>query len=848
MLLETFYRRRGAITIMLAFLLVTVLSLSSTLMEVARYRSLERLYKEMEENAAFSMLSEYDRDLFKKYGLLAMKQTIGEEELLEYLRSNMNIGLADYNGIDSMLSIAEEGIEIEKLYNLAQHDVFKTQISEFCAYRAPINIANEALNIEDTIKDLVEKLEESLPILNMFLKLVDVASNMTDALEKEYKFVKACVDLKDDVNTYKDKVSKYNDAVSERNAWEAMDEEEIKNTPNYYERLEELRQNVKASAGNLQSAIGSLKEALGTQKEAYESYMSSYEKLLGSGIDAVLAEAKVDADAIKDEKTKANAKKMIEDMEKGYKDTNEYSTLIQEEYRKYMNSDIEKTQEELSAQSGVLEGDGASLNSVTEVYVVSHSYLTILVDMFLSTIAQIEKIVQQYSDALKQIWNCIEAFKYVQSLGIVDPMLNQNIQDDIFYNLPGKTGGRECLAEVTNPYEELDELKKNIQIAETEEVAAAIDFDTSVLNTNDVEAKINGLVSAMNNTLSKWDVLADRITSFKTSINIVKTIIDIGKIAIALGDFLLSLINVAYTFLEIAKNVTLEVFLYSRLYPAIYAKEMFSNRCTETSDKKMNGESYTIVSVENGELFEKANVEYVVCGTSNEIKNQTQTFLLLLLLRVICNIPAIVSDTTLMGIVEELCATIVGIIVAVILVMVVFFLEAYLDMVFLLYDKDGIDFIKLKGYLKFDASGLDNLKVKVKSLIEQAKKQSKDKIKNAIIGESNAGNKEDKDGKAKKNVKNLLNSGWTYKDHLLVLLVLFVDSDRMYARCADLIEMDLKYSKKMAGKIEEFKLSEMATYIRVESEAQYTPLLPIPSFPGLNTKKIPIKNIHYSGY
>ena len=47
--------RKGSITIMISALLIAVLSMSSTLIEIAKYRSMERVFKEAEENAAFSV-------------------------------------------------------------------------------------------------------------------------------------------------------------------------------------------------------------------------------------------------------------------------------------------------------------------------------------------------------------------------------------------------------------------------------------------------------------------------------------------------------------------------------------------------------------------------------------------------------------------------------------------------------------------------------------------------------------------------------------------------------------------------------------------------------------------------
>ncbi len=130
-------KRRGSITIILTFLLTAVMSLNASFLEVARYRSLELTFRELEENAAFSVLSQYDRDLLKNFGLLAVKQTVEKDQFVTYMKANLNDGLADSARSDSFLKLVEESVTLEKMYDLSQEEVLKEQIDEFMALRTP---------------------------------------------------------------------------------------------------------------------------------------------------------------------------------------------------------------------------------------------------------------------------------------------------------------------------------------------------------------------------------------------------------------------------------------------------------------------------------------------------------------------------------------------------------------------------------------------------------------------------------------------------------------------------------------------------------------------------------------
>ncbi|MDE6975453.1 MAG: hypothetical protein K2P13_00395, partial [Lachnospiraceae bacterium] len=177
---------------------------------------MERLYKELEENSAFSVLSQYDRDLFENYGLLAMSEKVDKDTFLDYLKSNVNYNLSNANGADTFLETSDGDIIFEKLYDLAQEEVFAMQVNEFCAYRAPAAFLNNTFNIEDALKDLVKDLEDSLPMLKMFDNLCKSAEKIFDTFSKLVEYEEKCKNLKEHYDEYQNRVDEFNAAVKAR--------------------------------------------------------------------------------------------------------------------------------------------------------------------------------------------------------------------------------------------------------------------------------------------------------------------------------------------------------------------------------------------------------------------------------------------------------------------------------------------------------------------------------------------------------------------------------------------------------------------------------------------------------
>ena len=95
-------KQNGVITIMISLILVAIMSSSSLLMEIAKYRNHQALLEEIVDSASFSMLSNYDSDLLKRFGLLAMSDKVTKDEYLKYLKTNVNGDIEDPNAVEQI--------------------------------------------------------------------------------------------------------------------------------------------------------------------------------------------------------------------------------------------------------------------------------------------------------------------------------------------------------------------------------------------------------------------------------------------------------------------------------------------------------------------------------------------------------------------------------------------------------------------------------------------------------------------------------------------------------------------------------------------------------------------------
>ena len=857
---------------MLSIILIAVLSLNSTLLEIARYRSFERVYKELEENAAFSVLSQYDRDLYKNFGLLAIQADVDKNDLLEYLKANMNAGIQNKNRVESLMTVLEDETEMSKLFNLAEKEVYQMQIDEFCAWRAPAGMLNNTLNLEEVFGDIVGELKNALPILALFQNLSGFAEKLVDMYIKADEYGESAKQLQNDYKEYKRKVESYNSCISERDSYmgnHSPDEED------YESGLQSINANLSENAAELKEWNEKVEKSLIDDYEKYQAFMKSFEALQSSGIKTVFAASKTEASGIEDETARKNSLEMVENLEKGYKGSEDMGTKLLNSMKQVREDDVLKMRGDLQDQMTELGKKTEELQTADTVDIRGESGFWTAVTMAVNTLIEIGRLVKEIVDAFAMIGDILAIVEIVETGGgTFDKNYNNVISSVYLSSLPGQ-GNVGGLRPAKNPYGGQDALTVSQKLEETREAAELAGFDVNSLNLDDQQMDNVMLQNALDNmtkTESKFRAALTELNSKLSLFTPLQTLWACYNFVVTLIEYIDSLINVANAFIQAFNDNILMRFLYQKVNAAVYASEMFSNRTTGSSDKRLNDSSFPVTyqgsifslpnymvgyPTEEAEYFDWANGEYILAGNASEIQNQQKAFHLMLLIRMLCNIPAVWNNKGLRDVFTAFAESLILFIVGVIIFIVVWLAEAWLDMIFLIYTDGGVDIIKIKGYLDWEStSSRDDFKIKIMELrakLKGAAASGVNKDGHALAGikkELTGANSEPKlEGWEKvgtKYVKGL--TKWNYKDHLFMFYILFLTRDTIYARCADLTEMQMNWQWKKDGKAGPFKLENMATYIRVDSTVRYKPLLPIPIIPGLNDNGIDIKLLHYSGY
>lgn len=852
--------RKGSITIMISALLIAVLAMSSTLIEIAKYRSMERVFREAEENAAFSVLSQYDRDLYKNFGLLAISNTVGEEQLVNYLNKNLN------NKRESLT----EDVLVDKLYDLGQKEVLRTQIMEFCAYRAPYSLVNNGLNIEATLQSLIENVEDNLPFLNTISSILGVADTTLKIWEQMGKVNDAGREYKDTQNEYENDLEAFNKAVEQRDAYTAAYEaqksyEEEHGEPEegaiseeeYQTQLKALNDEVKNKANVTRSTLEELKEKTKNFDEKASSFLDSYESL-GSKL------VKVEVSTSKWENAEEYASsvengspgkiaaaweeeqnKIVDNFNEGYQKTKQVGDTLSKKLRVSREKKIDNIIEEMEQQRIRLGKEAEQLETDEKISSISGSTaFSMAVEMALTIAETAFQFIKQIAEGLQSIARIINALEMLW--GEDDPIYGNNYVDPSILEMLSGHANHGAMWGVHNVFADVDGSLASSRIQDASKVAGMVGFDVGSLNQGRTDAENYTLQNSLNNFYGEFTKFIAASTAFVTSgagllISVLTVwpaiIMIISFIACAIT-FVTSLIVLCQVMSRAMRDGSLATYIYQRLYAATYACEMFSNFTTDLGgDTRLNGSSYFDFSSTEVETdcFDVANAEYIFGGDPSEKANLKSVVLWIVCIRMLSNLPAVFTNQEVMELVNSLMGTGIGAVIGILLFLAVCAIEALLDKL-VLVNGGSVPIIKVKGYLSKE--GLKDLDKKIESILKIKDIRSR----RQVFYDTLRAEEKPKETSVEKWAKGLLE--WNYKDYLFYMMLVAKPSDVMLSRCADLIELQMKKLKRTDG----FALKEMATCIRVDATGAYEPLMPIPVIPGLNSKKIEMRVLQYSGY
>lgn len=855
--------RNGSITIMLVAILISTLFLNNTFIEMGRYKAVSNIYGEIQENAAFSILANYDRDLFKNFGLLAIDKDVNVDNFRQYLQ--MDIKPEGGSKMDTYFDVGSIEANFQKLYFLSQKDVFETQVNEFCEYRAPISIAMDALDIEEVLKDLIKELEESMNFLDAFSSYAKSAKQALKAYKALMDFEDESEKYQDEIEEYVERYNEYIEAVSEaENIWNElkaqedertrrMNEEEAGDIPEvdwspYYGAC-------KSAANAAQSLSDQIQDVINETREFWSKYTdfeTAFLTLQSANVSAVFEKAKLNEDT----------KETAENMQKSYKDSEDTTNKVAQMMKAYDFRYFEDLRNQLTGDQQILSNNINKLNVETKdritVETVSErsselklrNELTLIIDAIVESIAVSQQVVNDNAAFINDMIEVVELYADVAATGgTYDLKYNETITAEQLVGLLDN--------EVENPYAEGDQRHVDSMVYDekAQVAAAALGYRTEALGTDDKYAEYSELQEALEEFSKATEGMNNAFNQLKQGgLKLKELINSLLEVVEYVVKYLTAAINAVRLLIS---NLTRELqkVIYSKVYASTYATEMFTNRSTDiSSEKRMNGSLYkNFVGISNGEVFAKANAEYVFGGSPKESENQTRAFLAIMGFRMLANIPAVFKDQGIKSAIEGAAKIpYVGPILAILLFLGILGIESYLDMIFMIYGEEGVYIVKTKLYMSVDGEKeltkqIKGIMGKVYDKIDASEKKTADSGKDKVnLSKDKVNLSKDKVNlsKDKKDPESAADGlyRWDYKQHLFLMLCLFVSADKMYAREADLVQMQMNRIK--LDKAENnFKLSEMATYVRTDTTAYYIPLLPVPMKNG-----IPIRKMYYTGY
>lgn len=180
-----FKKNNGAISVFLVIVLVPCLLFAGLTIDAARIYTSKVVISDAGQMALNAGLSQYQKSLHDKYGLLVMDKNPAsmQSELQGYFDASLNgSGIeGDYDQILHLLTISFETANIEAS-NICRSEVEKQQIIEYMKYRAPVCLTELVLEKFDQIKE---------------------TRKITEAMEKEMDFADAMEQCQDSMEQAK---------------------------------------------------------------------------------------------------------------------------------------------------------------------------------------------------------------------------------------------------------------------------------------------------------------------------------------------------------------------------------------------------------------------------------------------------------------------------------------------------------------------------------------------------------------------------------------------------------------------------------------------------------------------
>ena len=750
-------KKNGAISIMLAIVLIPMLAFGSILMEAARIHSARALLSEMVDNGVFALLAMYDEDLLSRFGLLALDPDVSVEEMDKYLMEAANEFIEDPTNLEKILQIRESDIEAEKLFALNDKEVLSRQIMEYMKYRGPVSLGASALDLDGIIDDLNDALGNALPFLEQMNSVAGTVGDILTTVNSVWEYGNKATEFQGLISSYDQAYTTYASSLESLISYKAsepekpekpqktegMSSDEYKGLlAQYQEDLEEYRKLVKefneemeeyvtdfnqAKSGYI-GAIQSLQSGMDSYLSAHEGVKDAIGSFDGCITDFQKEQKKIENDYDKmSEDEKETFKKVSGTIEESHGYLQDTWDVMSDGFASINETVYDGYDQKLSearSQAESLTADSITKDSNVDE-LAGNNYISPIqmlcpMDIVSEVIGQVTSFFEEFVETLGLIVKLIRLIAFfVSGPSTFDLQYITTIESNFASGLPS----RDEMKGEESEFREDDRLLVNQELDKTREVAGEIGYNVDDLpvsenygNGNDsLENKIEAFMGQLQMFLTACNSLKDDDT------NIIEKLVTVIDIIFQLVELIGSLIDIVGLIIRNIAQIIYQSVLLNTYITGTFSDRSNADDFSKYSDYRSSPETVTEVDNLFGNFnrnmiyfesffglgkkdiaFSGAEVEYILYGNVSEEKNQTYVFYEIMLYRLLLNIVPVLLDDT---VTQAMAASGPFCPLVYILWLV---LETYVDMQMLTLMEDSVPFIKFEGiYLSMD--GIDKL-------------------------------------------------------------------------------------------------------------------------------------------
>lgn len=828
----------GSISILLCLLLTPFISVSLGLVEYARYQQVLEVTDEIYELTGISVLSDYDKYMHNRFGLLSTTQEnsfgSGADSLFQ---ENAKI-LGNQITMDAPSMTGK--------FSLANTEVLRRQIVDFSELTSTTAVLAKDFNLEELLEKLqgVSQFQDVMNTVDSLADLADALSDAVDALEN----------LKTSVTNLQNAV---NSAVSSANTL-------AQDMANLFQKLGDngITLPESASLEEIEAALGTFcEEYLDDFKSLYATAKSLVDNLnnIKTYLDSVKSSADAFISAVNKAKEAADRITATNSADSNgaisaaattsLKDVLEKMTSLVEDALTDMKQETINTAKD--AVNNIIDNaiESTGLAGFTDRYaeIISGNYFSLP----LSDTAQQDLIdLLKYAGKLyaaqdpNNIASGLLSFlksKLVPNLHINVDLILDTIEITLQAALNTlKKGGEKVASLLTELVKIVKELF-DLDLFYKSDLNAFVDIGDESKNPYKDFLKATGsLFSAI-----------EKFTNSLKGLNLFGILGSIAQMFGAIGKMLQAIFNIAGDAVNSITKLGDSIIsgdvkkLYEKLLISGYMRHNLPSRVNSSSPsfgydngsftskislegKGLTGFAYDDIarpttyygqsSTENGfqgmyqlienlkkgsgtdTMFKGAELEYIRAGTNSEIANQVIVFLDLYFLRLLLDLPSVFMDAEVGAVAAA--ANIASWVVYILYIVA----EPFCDTL-ILVNGQKVPLIRTDCWLT--ATGIGSFITK---------------ISEAVVGKEL---KSEIEKFTQKYINNHSGSGGSgvmerdYPSHVLILLLLFVDSDTQISRLQSLIELETAEYYRQQGK--SFDINQTYTTVEIAADVTFHP-------------------------